>query len=78
MFNYIGQATKSFALQLGNASYVTPFGYIQVVMLLMCDLALFGYTFSFTDYLGVLITFACVIYPVIEKLVNSRKVLLQD
>ena len=76
--NYMGQITKGYALKLGDASFVTPLNYLQVVLLLMCDLALFGYSFTSTDYLGVLITFVCVIYPVIQKLTNSRKVLLQN
>ena len=77
IFNYIGQATKSLALKLGSASFVASFNYIQVVMLIVCDLLLFGYTFGWMDYLGVLITFTFVIFPVIQKLSDSRKVLLK-
>ena len=70
---YVGQVSKSLALKLGNASYVTPFSYIQVVLLLICDLMLFGYEFMTTDYLGVALTFICVLFPVIQKLSKSKK-----
>ena len=73
LFNYLTNLTKSIALAYGNASFVAPFNYLQVLLLLICDLTLFGYTFSLIDYIGVSLTFSCVSFPVFQKLVNSKK-----
>lgn len=34
-FNYIAQTSKSLALKYENASFIAPFGYLQVVALLV-------------------------------------------
>ena len=73
IFNYLAQLTKNIASKYGSASFVAPFNYLQVVLLLICDLALFGYTFTLIDYAGVILTFSCVLLPVYQKLSNSIK-----
>ena len=73
IFNYLALLTKTIASKYGSASFVAPFNYLQVVLLLICDLALFGYTFALIDYAGVILTFSCVLLPVYQKLANSNK-----
>jgi len=58
VFNYAGQIMKSLAFKHEEASVVTPFQYLEVLYLAICDIVLFHYSFSFTDILGsIIITF---------------------
>lgn len=71
-FNYIAQTSKSLALKYENASFIAPFGYLQVVALLVWDLLLFGYTFTVTDYIGVVLTSVCILLPVFYNLYKNQ------
>ena len=53
---YSGQVTRSLALKYEKASYIAPFSYLQVVVLMLCDLTLFEYVFVLLDYIGAVIT----------------------
>jgi len=55
VFNYMGQMLKSLALKYEEASVVTPFSYLQVLYLFVCDVVIFKYSFNSTDILGTII-----------------------
>lgn len=65
--NYIAQIFKSLAYKYEKASVVTPFVYSQVVMLLLSDLAIFGYAFTASDVFGASLVIISLIAPILIK-----------
>ena len=73
VLTYGGQAARSLALKYEEASYIAPVSYLQTLLLLICDLAFFGYVFNILDYTGATITLVWVLMPVVKDFYATKE-----
>jgi len=73
IFGFLSQSFKSLALKYGEASVMSPFGYLQVVYLFIWDLLIFHYSFNSTDIIGAALITLCLFGPVLYSIYSWKK-----
>lgn len=56
--NYLGQAAMALANKYSQASKMSPFNNLEIVMTILADIMIFKYVFLFTDIVGIIIILA--------------------
>lgn len=73
--HYTAQTLASVAYKYEDASKLAPLNYTIGVFLFFSDMFLFGYSFSFTDIIGIILVITFLMMPILHKIymINKRK-----
>ncbi|CAI2367937.1 unnamed protein product [Moneuplotes crassus] len=73
VLHFIHQNFISIAYKYQEASKISPLSYFSGVFLLFSDFIIFGYEFSLTDYIGLVLVTGFLLLPIIYKLYVLKK-----